>query len=59
MKIVKRGNEGLKQWKIDMERNQAKHENNIEIARKLKAEGMDEKLIKKMTSLYMHEIRKL
>ena len=57
--IVEREKIELQQWKIDIERNQAKHENSLEIARKLKAEGMNEKLIKKMTGLYMHEIRKL
>ena len=57
--IVERDKVELKQWKIDVERNRAKHENSLEIAKRLKAEGMDEKLIKKMTGLYMHEIRKL
>lgn len=57
--IVDRDKAELKQWKIDMEKDKAERKKALEIAKKLKDEGMDEKTIKKMTGLYMHEIRKL
>ncbi len=57
--IVDRDKAELKQWKIDMEKDKAERNKALEIAKKLKEEGMDEKLIKKMTGLYMHEIRRL
>ncbi len=57
--VVEREKVELQEWKIKMEQQHAQHEEKLAIARKMKAEGMDEKLIKKMTGLYMHEIRKL
>lgn len=57
--IVERDKVELKQWQVDMETDRAKHENSLAIAKKLKAEGMDDKFIKKMTGLYMSDIKKL
>lgn len=57
--VLNRDKVNIMQWKLELEKKQAKKDNSIEIARKLKKEGMDEKFIKKMTGLYMDEIRKL
>lgn len=57
--IVEREKAELQQWKIDIEKDKARHENSLAIAKKLKESGMDDKTIKKMTGLYMHEIREL
>jgi len=57
--IVERDKVELKQWKIDVEKDKAKHLEKKAIAKNMKEAGMDEKTIKKMTGLYMHEIRKL
>ena len=57
--IVERDKIELQQWKIDVEKDKTKHQTKLEIAKNLKDEGMDEKLIKKMTGLYLRQIRKL
>ena len=57
--IVEREKEDMKQWKLDVEKKAERHKAKLEIAKNLKDSGMDEKTIKKMTGLYMHEIRRL
>jgi len=57
--IVDRDKVNMMQWKLDIERQQGEKAKAIKIAKKMKGEGMDEKLIKKWTGLYMDEIRKL
>jgi len=57
--IVEREKVELKQWKLDTERREGEKSKALKIAKKMKDEGMDKKLIKKMTGLYMHEINKL
>ena len=57
--IVERDKVEMQQWKIDMEKEKAERNKALEIAKKMKNEDMDEKTIKKMTGLYMHEIKKL
>lgn len=47
------------EWKLDIERKQGEKAKAIKIAKKMKSEGMDEKVIKKMTGLYIEEVRKL
>ncbi len=46
-------------WKLDIERQNGEKAKAIKIAKKMKSEGMDEKLIKKMTGLYIDEVRRL
>lgn len=57
--IVEREKAALKQWKIDIEIDKARKNELLGVAKKLKAEGMDNKFIKKTTGLYMWEIKKL
>lgn len=57
--IVDREKVELKEWKLRMEREQGERAKALKIAKKMKDEGMNAKLIKKMTGLYMHEIRSL
>jgi len=57
--IVDRDKVNMMQWKLDIERQQGEKAKAIKIAKKMKGEGMDEKLIKKMTGLYVDEVRKL
>jgi len=57
--IVEREKEEIKQLKFEMEKKRIEKNRTLEIAKKLKESGMDEKSIKKMTGLYMHEIRRL
>jgi DNA repair protein RadC len=57
--IIERDKTELKQWKIDVEKDKAEQKKALEIAKKLKESGMELKTIKKMTGLYMHEIRGL
>ena len=49
----------LEQFKIDTEKKRAKKENSLEIAKKLKAQGVDAEIIKKATGLSLKEIGKL
>lgn len=46
----------LEQFKIDTEKKRAKKENSLEIAKKLKAQGVDTEIIKKATGLSLKEI---
>lgn len=57
--VVEREKVEIKEWQLKMEKDKAKHENSLEIAKKLKESGMDEKTIKKMTGLYLRDIREL
>ena len=57
--IVEREKEEMKQLKFKMEKDRIERNRTLEIAKNLKESGMDEKTIKKMTGLYMHEIRRL
>ncbi len=55
-KIVDREETELKQWKIDMEKKQAKKEELLQVARRLKDLGSDIEFIKKATGLGKREI---
>lgn len=57
--IVERDKIALKEWKLEMERERAVKDRNIEIGKKLKLEGMDEDFIKKITGLHLNTIRSL
>lgn len=46
----------LEQWKIDTEKKRAKKENSLEIAKKMKADGIDHETIKKYTGLSLKVI---
>ncbi len=46
----------LEQFKIDTEKKRAKKENSLEIAKKLKAQGVDDEIIKNATGLRLKEI---
>lgn len=46
----------LEQWKIDTEKKRAKKENSLEIAKKMKADGIDPETIKKYTGLSLKVI---
>lgn len=58
-KIVDREETELKQWKIDMEKKQAEKQKALDIAKKLKAQGIDVEIIKNATGLGKREIGKL
>ena len=45
--------------KVSVEKDRLIKETSKKIAKKLKGQGMDEKIIKKMTGLYLDEIRNL
>ncbi|WP_431121050.1 JAB domain-containing protein [Flagellimonas flava] len=49
----------LEQWKIDTEKKRAIKQNKLEIAKKMKAEGLDSEIIKKITGLSDAEIARL
>ncbi len=57
--IIDREKARLQDWKIRLESEKAKKDEKLAIAKKMKAEGMDEKLIKKMTGLFLGDIRGL
>ncbi|MFK8102885.1 MAG: JAB domain-containing protein [Saprospiraceae bacterium] len=57
--IIDREKAELKKLTTEVARDKAKDESKLEIAKKLKAEGMDEKFIKKVTGLYLRQIRAL
>lgn len=57
--VVDRDKVNMMQWKLNIERKQGEKSKAIKIAKKMKGEGMDEKIIKKWTGLYLDEIRKL
>lgn len=57
--VVDRKKVDKMEWKLDIERQNGEKAKAIKIAKKMKSEGMDEKVIKKMTGLYLDEIRKL
>lgn len=57
--IVERDKVEIKEWQLRVENERGQGKKALEIAKKLKESGMDEKTIKKMTGLYMHEIRDL
>ncbi len=58
-KIVDREETELRQWKIDMEKKQAEKQKALDIAKKLKAQGIDVEIIKNATGLGKREIGKL
>ncbi|UTW66424.1 JAB domain-containing protein [bacterium SCSIO 12643] len=55
--IVEREKLEIQKWKLDIEKNKARKEERLNLAKKLKAEGMDEKFIKKVTGLLVGDIR--
>lgn len=57
--IVDRDKAELKQWKLDIEKQRAEKEKALDIAKKLKDEGMDIDLIKKVTGLKKWDIKRL
>lgn len=57
--IVERDKAELKAWKLKLEHERGERDKALEIAKKLKKSGMDEKDIKKMTGLLLGEIRRL
>ena len=57
--VLNRDKVGIIEWKLELEKKQAKKDASIAIAKKMKKDGADEKYIKKMTGLYLDEIRKL
>ncbi len=57
--VLNRDKVGIIEWKLELEKKQAKKDASIAIAKKMKAKGMDEKLIKQLTGLYLDEIREL
>ena len=58
-RIIEKEELELREFKLKLEIERAEHRNSLEIARKLKAAGMDEAIIKKGTGLTLTEIRKL
>ncbi|GHE73135.1 hypothetical protein GCM10011340_32080 [Roseivirga thermotolerans] len=57
--IVEREKAELKEWQLRMEKQRGEHEKAEVIAKKMKKEGYDEKVIKKLTGLRLGEIREL
>lgn len=57
--IVEREKVAIKKWQLKMEKESGDHEGRLAVAKKLKASGMDDKEIKKMTNLPIAEIREL
>jgi DNA repair protein RadC len=57
--IVEREKAELKEWQLRMEQERGEQRKALEIAKKLKESGMDEKEIKKMTGLRLTDIREL
>lgn len=58
-RIVEKESEEIKQIRLDMEKASAKREAKLDVARAMKAEGLSEEMIKKLTGLRVGEIRKL
>ncbi len=58
-KILSKEEQLLQQFKVDAEREKASEERSIEIAKKMKKDGVDVDTIKKYTGLRVGEIRKL
>ena len=57
--IVEREKLKIKEWKLEMERDRAEKQKALDIAKKLKEEGIDTDLIKKVTGLNKWEIKEL
>ena len=57
--IVKREEESIKAWKLQMERERAVKQREMEIAAEMKKEGYDADVIKKLTGLTKAAIKKL
>lgn len=57
--VVEREKTELKEWQLQMEKERGEHEKAKVIAKKMKKEGYDEKVIKKLTGLRLSEIREL
>jgi len=57
--LVRRQEKMMEELRLEMEREKAEREGKLKVAAKLKAEGMDETFIKRMTGLRLGEIRKL
>lgn len=57
--LVEKEKESLRLWKIEVEKEKASNERALTIAKEMKGDGVDEKVIKKYTGLGLREIRKL
>lgn len=57
--VVEREKVEIQEWKLKMEKDRGKEEKALAIAKKMKNEGFDEKIIKKLTGLRLGEIREL
>lgn len=57
--IVKRDQLEIKEWKLQMEKERAVKESNLEIAKKMKEKGYDIDTIKELTGLTKWDIKKL
>lgn len=57
--IVEREKLEIQKWKLDAERTRAERAKALDIAKKMKADGVDLKIIKKYTGLLMDQLRKI
>ncbi len=58
-RIIEKEQLEMKSWKEKMEKERIEHDKALSIAKKLKEEGIDEGMIKKVTGLKLGDIRKL
>lgn len=58
-RIIEKEQLEMKRWKEKMEKERIEHDKALSIAKKLKEEGIDEGMIKKVTGLKLGDIRKL
>lgn len=58
-RIIEKDQLQMREWKQKMEAERIKHEQAIEIAKRLKETGMEDDMIKKVTKLKLSDIRKL
>ena len=49
----------MQQWRAEVEKEKAIHERSLEIAKKMKADGQDDKIIRKYTGLSQKDINAL
>jgi len=58
-RIIEKEELELREYKLKLVEEKAQHENSLTIGRKMKADGMNEATIKRLTGLRLEEIRKL
>lgn len=58
-RLVEKDEVEMREWKEKVEAKRNKREKALEIAKKMKAEGMDEEVIRRLTGLKVVDIRKL